>query len=190
MLTPDVSVQDGLKCRRVISHDFLLNVKNGNVRGDGDLTTTESPQQRRFTNTVLTDKTIAMTIGESQGTVREDTLARDGDVEAIDLDVLALVTVLRTQHERVDGHVKFFIALRLVGLVEKSGGLIFDSLECLAVLLSTQLTLSLFELLAVNAGFDLASTSLFKINCTTSEAEGRGYVPLGSHVNGLFQLLG
>ena len=65
-------------------------MKNGNVCGNGNFTLTERSEQCRLADTVLTNQTIAATVRQSEVCVCSDTLAANGDVDVVDLDVFAL----------------------------------------------------------------------------------------------------
>ena len=69
---------------------LLLDVENGNVRRNGHFSFAEGAEKRGFTNTVLTNQTVAAAIGQGQVSISENPLASNRDVDAVDLDVLAL----------------------------------------------------------------------------------------------------
>jgi hypothetical protein len=96
-----------------------------------------------------------MSVSQSKCSVRQDTLTTDGHIDAVDLDILALVGAA-TQLERVDSHVELLVRLRRVGLIQKPGSLILDVLELLLALLGSNLALGLLQFLAVDLGLDLA----------------------------------
>jgi hypothetical protein len=62
VLTPDVSVQDGLNSRSIVAMEFLGDVENGDMGGNSHFTAGKGIEQCRFTNTVLANKTIAMAV--------------------------------------------------------------------------------------------------------------------------------
>src|SRR4051812_39963638 len=99
---------------------FLLDVKNGDMGWDGNLSPGERPQECRFTNTVVTNKTVAVSIRQSQGSVGQDTKSSDRNVGIVDLDVLALSALPRAKLKRIHGHVEFLVRLGSFGLVKEA----------------------------------------------------------------------
>ena len=136
---------------------------------NGNFSLTQSSEQSRFTNTVLTNQTISATKGQSQIGITQDSLATNGNVNAIDLDILTLASILRAELQRIDLHEEFFIRCSIVGLVQKFRGLILDVFELLPVLLCAKLLFGLLQLLLVNTRLDF-STSVLQVY-TASQAK-------------------
>jgi hypothetical protein len=71
---------------------LLFDVENGNVSGNRDVSARQCTQQRRFTNTVVTDETIAMAIGQGEVRICEDPQPTDRNIDVVNLDVLRLAS--------------------------------------------------------------------------------------------------
>ncbi|KAG9954843.1 ABC transporter domain-containing protein, partial [Aureobasidium melanogenum] len=149
MLTPDISIQNGLESRSVVSH---------NLHTDGNLSLTQSSEQSRFTDTVLTNQTISAAICQRQVGVTQNSLTTNSDINAINLDVLTLALVVRAKLQRVNLHEEFFVRCSIVRLVQKLRSLILDSLELLLVLLCAEFLFGLLKLLLVNTRLDLSTS--------------------------------
>lgn len=168
---------------------LLLNVKNRNMRWDWHLSSREGSQQRRFTDTVVTNQTIPMAIRKRQVGISQYPLAADADIDILDLDVLGLAGAAPTKLQRVDGHVELLVALGVLGLVDELGGLILDRLEMLLALLGGDLPLRLLELLPVDLGLHLARVRGLQVYATGRHGEGGRHVALGADLDGLVEPL-
>lgn len=157
---------------------------------NGHFSATQSAQKSTFTDTVLTDETITVSISQSQGSVGQHAETTNGNIDAVDPDIFALVLRIRAQLEGVDGHEELFIGHGIVGLVEQTRGFIGDGLHLLLLLFGTDLALGLLELLAVDTRFDLARVGGLQVDIPTGQTEGGGHVPLRADMDGLVELLG
>lgn len=168
---------------------LLFDVENRNVVRNGDFSATQATQESTLTDTVLTNKTVAMAIRQSKRSIGQDAMAANRDIDTIDPDILALGLVVGAELERVDSHEELFVRHGVVGLVEQTRRLVLHRLHLLLLLLGADLPLGLLELLAIHTGLDLSANRL-QIDVTTCETQGRRHVSLGSDVDGLVELLG
>lgn len=170
---------------------LLLDVKNRDMNWNGKFSASQSSEKSRFTDTVLTNKTVSAAICQSQRGIRQDSETTNCNIDTLDLDVLALLLShsVRAQLERVDLHEEVLVRLRLVWLVQELRCLILDGLELLLVLLGSNLPLSLLKLLAIDLRLDLSGVRRLQINSSTRETKGRGHVALRIDGNGVVQSL-
>ncbi len=85
---------------------------------DCHFSSAQCPQQSRFADTVLTDKTISSPIRKCKRRISQNTLARDRHVDAVNLDVLAFCLRVLAQLKWINLHEKFLVRLRAVRLVK------------------------------------------------------------------------
>lgn len=168
---------------------LLLDVKNRDVVRNCDFSATQSPQKRTFSYTVLTNKTVAMTISQNKGSIGQDTMTTNSGIDTIDPDILALGLRVGTQLERVNSHVELLVRHGFLWLVEKPRRLILDRLHLLLLLLGGDLALSLLELLPVHSGLDLSGIGGFQVDVSASQTQCGRHVALRPHVNRLVELL-
>ena len=157
---------------------------------NGDLSATQSPQEGTLSYTVLTNKTIAMTISQSERGIGQDTVAANPNIDIIDPDILALGLRVGAQLKRVNSHEEFFVGHAVIRLGDETGRFVLHRLHLFLFLFGTDLALRLLELLPVHLGLDLSSIGRLQVNRVSCETQGRGHVPLGSNVDSLVQLLG
>lgn len=193
MLSPHIGVQNGLDCRSLVSSDFLLDVENSNVLGDGKLSSRKSSQKSRLTNTVLTDQTVSSTVRQSKRGIGQDSLTHtDVQIKVVDLDILGLTGTSHTQIQRVNCEEELVVVLAVLGLSDKLGGLILDLGSVLGSSsshLSGNLLLSLLELLLVNSRLDLSAANVIQISNTKDVVVEHTGLSVGGVVNGRHESL-
>jgi len=65
-----------LQGQRVVADDLLLDVQDGDVTRDDQLTSGDGPQKRRLAETVAADEAVASPVGQGQVSPRYQNLCR------------------------------------------------------------------------------------------------------------------
>lgn len=164
-------------------------MENGNVVRNGYFSATQCPQKRTLSYTVLTDKTVTVTISQDKRSISHDAMAANPDVNTVDPNILALGLRVGAQLEWVDGHEELFIRHGFFRLVEETRRLVLNRLHLLLLLLGTDLALCLLELLPIHTRLDLSGIGGFQVDIASSKTKRGRHVPLRPHVNGLVEPL-
>lgn len=183
LVTPDVGLEDRLDGSRVVTDNLLLDVENRDVGRDGNLTKGKVAKQRRFTNTVTTNETVATTVGHSKRRAGEDTVGSERDIDVGKVNVLGLALGGAREVEGVDLHEHLLVALLLLlhldelgALVERAAGALLD--------LGLELGLGLCELGHVDTR-GLALVDTVEID-SAAHGDGRRHL-LRAHVHRLVE---
>ena len=74
ILSQGEALEDALQGQRLVADDLLLDVQDGDVARDDQLTPRDGPQERRLTEPVATDEAVAPTVRQGQVSARNQSL--------------------------------------------------------------------------------------------------------------------